>query len=132
MPDDFSDDFRLSFPCGVLVNKDCVTRKNGVSQFIGDPLWLCIASNMGQGALPVFADEGAATRFCVASNLVGEVTMMVVEDGKKLVQILTQVAEDYGIEEVAINPEKATGFASRFWPIEHAIEQLKRNGATLH
>jgi hypothetical protein len=120
-----SNDFRISFPCGVLVGKDSVATKDGGSHFVSDPLWLCLASSTSHGALPIFTDEGTATKFCVASDKVGEVTMIVIEDAKRLVEILTQVGEDYDIEEVTIDPEKATGPASRGWPIAHAVERLK-------
>lgn len=48
-----------------------------------------------------------------------------IEDANRLIETLTRVSEDYGIEEVAINPEKTTGRASRVWPIGNAIEQLR-------
>jgi hypothetical protein len=123
----YDEDFHVTYPSWMLVKKDCVARNSdGTVRFVKKPNWLVFTDDQGEESVPVFTDEDTAASYCQVSNHSDDAEAIPVADAQELAYILARI-EGTGVATLVVfDPKKDVGAARCVWPIDYAVERLRK------
>jgi hypothetical protein len=121
------EDFRPSYPAWMLVGRNSVTWADDGTAELRDPvIWLTVDDNEGRKAVPVFADDGGAMRFCATAGLREDAACIPVDNAMQLANMLRLIEQSGFAALVTFDPGHAGARAGRSWPIHYAAGRIGR------
>jgi hypothetical protein len=123
----YDDDFHVSYPSWLIVHESCITgAREGEATFAGRIKWLCLHDDAsGESSLAIFTDEHLAESFVEASGL-PDAAIIAAENARRLADFLELADGLSAAALVVFDPEKATGWTRRVWPIAYVVQRLRK------